>query len=74
MNDEKTKETGGFFEGIASFFRRDLVSYIIKRILAIFPSLLLISFVIFVVIQLPPGDYVSAYIAKLQGQGEQMPP
>ena len=74
MNDEKTKETGGIFEGIASFFRRDLVSYIIKRILAIFPSLLLISFVIFVVIQLPPGDYVSAYIAKLQGQGEQMPP
>ena len=50
MNDEKTKETGGIFEGIASFFRRDLVSYIIKRILAIFPSLLLISFVIFVVI------------------------
>ena len=74
MNEAKTIETRGFWNGIVSFFRRDLVSYIIKRILVIFPSLLLISFVIFIVIQLPPGDYVSAYIAKLQGQGEQMPP
>ena len=74
MNGENTKETTGFWEDVKSFFRSDLVSYIVKRILAIFPSLLLISFVIFIVIQLPPGDYVSAYIAKLQGQGEQMPP
>ena len=74
MNGEKTKETGSFLQGIVDFFRRDLVSYIVKRILAIFPSLLLISFLVFIVIQLPPGDYVSSYIAKLQGQGESMPP
>ena len=74
MNGEKTKDTGSFLEEISDFFHRDLVSYIIKRILAIFPSLLLISFLVFIVIQLPPGDYVSSYIAKLQGQGESMPP
>lgn len=73
MNGEKTKNTGSFWKGISDFFHRDLVSYIVKRILAIFPSLLLISFLVFVVIQLPPGDYVSSYIAKLQGQGESMP-
>ena len=60
MNGEKTKETGSFLQGIVDFFRRDLVSYIVKRILAIFPSLLLISFLVFIVIQLPPGDDVSS--------------
>lgn len=70
MNEENTRSKTGFFEAIGNFFRKDLVSYIIKRILAIFPSMLLISFIIFVVIQLPPGDYLSAYVAKLAGQGE----
>lgn len=74
MNGENALEKTGFFEGISNFFRKELVQYIIKRILAMIPSLLLISFLIFVVIQLPPGDYVSAYIAKLQAQGEVMPP
>ena len=34
------------------------------------PTLLAISIITFVIIQLPPGDYLSTYIAELQSQGE----
>src|SRR5690606_17484453 len=38
------------------------------------PTLLVISFIIFVIIQLPPGDYLETYIAELQSQGEAVDP
>ncbi len=34
------------------------------------PTLLAISLIVFVIIQLPPGDYFESYIAELQSQGE----
>ncbi len=34
------------------------------------PTVLIISFVVFFIIQLPPGDYVSSYIAKMSAEGE----
>ncbi|MSO89069.1 MAG: ABC transporter permease [Rhodospirillaceae bacterium] len=34
------------------------------------PTLLAISVIVFIIIQLPPGDYLSTYIAELQSQGE----
>ena len=34
------------------------------------PTLFAISIITFVIIQLPPGDYLSTYIAELQSQGE----
>lgn len=34
------------------------------------PTLLVISAVIFIIIQLPEGDYLSTYIAELESQGE----
>ena len=34
------------------------------------PTLVAISVITFVIIQLPPGDYLSTYIAELQSQGE----
>ena len=34
------------------------------------PTLLAISIITFVIIQLPPGDYLSTYIAELPSQGE----
>ena len=68
-NNENKKE--GFFAKVSAFFQRDLVSYIIKRLLIILPSLLLISLVVFFVIQLPPGDAVTNYIAKLTNMGEE---
>jgi peptide/nickel transport system permease protein len=34
---------------------------------------LVISALVFIIIQLPPGDYLSSYIAQLQSQGEMVP-
>jgi peptide/nickel transport system permease protein len=34
------------------------------------PTLLVISMLVFVIIQLPPGDYLESYIAELQSHGE----
>ena len=34
------------------------------------PTLLVISLICFVIIQLPPGDYLESYIAELESQGE----
>ncbi len=55
---------------LIAFFKRDLVQYIIKRVLMFIPTLILISILVFFVIQLPPGDYVSAHIAALATEGE----
>ena len=44
--------------------------YILKRLLMMIPTLLVISFIVFVIIQLPPGDYLETYIAELESQGE----
>jgi peptide/nickel transport system permease protein len=38
------------------------------------PTLFAISIVAFVIIQLPPGDYLSAYISRLESQGERVDP
>ncbi len=43
---------------------------IIKRILWMFPTLLVISVISFLLIQLPPGDYLTAYISALEETGE----
>ena len=47
-----------------------MLSYIVHRLMIMIPTLLAISLVIFIIIQLPPGDYFSSYIAELQSQGE----
>ncbi len=44
--------------------------YIIHRIFMMIPTLLVISLICFVIIQLPPGDYLESYIAELESQGE----
>lgn len=38
------------------------------------PTLLVISFIVFIIIQLPPGDYLETYIAELESQGESADP
>ena len=45
-------------------------AYILRRILTMIPTLLVISMLVFVIIQLPPGDYLESHIAELQSQGE----
>ncbi len=47
-----------------------MLSYIIHRILIMVPTLIAISIVIFTIINLPPGNYFTTYIAELQGSGE----
>ena len=47
-----------------------MFSYIIRRVLIMIPTLILISIVSFVAIQLPPGDYLSSYVAQLRTQGD----
>lgn len=44
--------------------------YIFRRLVMMIPTLLVISFIVFVIIQLPPGDYLETHIAELQSQGE----
>ena len=34
------------------------------------PTLIAISVIVFVIIQLPPGDYLESHIATMQAQGE----
>lgn len=43
-----------------------MLAYIARRIIAMFPMLLVISFVSFVIIQLPPGDYLNT-LQAVQG-------
>jgi peptide/nickel transport system permease protein len=47
-----------------------MLSYIVRRIFVMIPTLVAISFITFVIIQLPPGDFLTTYIAELQSQGE----
>ena len=46
-----------------------MLSYIIQRIVRSVPQLLLISILAFIIIQLPPGDYVTKRIQNLQASG-----
>jgi peptide/nickel transport system permease protein len=38
------------------------------------PTLIIISILVFIIIQLPPGDYLESYIAELESQGESVDP
>lgn len=42
-----------------------MLSYIVRRLLAMVPFVLLTSVTVFILIQLPPGDYISNYAAQL---------
>ncbi|AMJ60375.1 ABC transporter permease [Bosea sp. PAMC 26642] len=47
-----------------------MLLFIAKRLLWMVPSLVVVSFLAFVLIQLPPGDYVTSYIATLAASNE----
>jgi len=47
-----------------------MLRYTVHRLLLMVPTLLAISVMVFVIIQLPPGDYFTTYINELQSQGE----
>ena len=49
-----------------------MLSFIVKRVLLMIPTLAIISIISFVVIQLPPGDFLSSYVAQLSMEGDEI--
>ncbi len=47
-----------------------MLSYLIRRLLIALGTVWAISVLSFVIIQLPPGDYVTSYIAQLEASGD----
>ena len=46
-----------------------MLTYLVRRIVLLVPTIFAISVIAFVVIQLPPGDYLTTYISTLAAQG-----
>ncbi len=49
-----------------------MVNYIIRRLFYMVPTLVIISILAFIVIQAPPGDFLTSYIAQLESAGEEV--
>ena len=49
-----------------------MIRYLTSRLATMVMTLAAISLLVFVIIQLPPGDYLTSYIAEIQAQGEQV--
>jgi peptide/nickel transport system permease protein len=47
-----------------------MLRYILWRISAMIPTLIIISALVFTIIELPPGDYFESYVSDLRAQGE----
>ena len=46
-----------------------MASYLIRRVIFILVSMVVMSALAFILIQLPPGDWLTTYIARLQAEG-----
>jgi len=51
-----------------------MLAYVIRRLLLMIPTLIAISAITFLIIQLPPGDYLTTLLAELEAQGEAVDP
>lgn len=47
-----------------------MLRYILWRVSAMIPTLVIISALVFTIIELPPGDYFESYISEMRAQGE----
>jgi len=47
-----------------------MLRYIALRIITMIPTLLIISALVFTIIELPPGDYFESYVSELRALGE----
>ncbi len=47
-----------------------MIEYIIRRVLLMIPTLFVISIIVFTVIQLPPGDFLTTHAINLEMSGE----
>ena len=65
-------KSGGFLTGF--IFSREainqpMLAFIIRRVLTIIPLMILVSIVSFIVIELPPGDWVTTRVEQLRASG-----
>ena len=51
-----------------------MAGYIAKRLLYMAFTIWMLSIVVFIIIQLPPGDFLTSYIAAIQAQGTAVDP
>jgi peptide/nickel transport system permease protein len=51
-----------------------MLTYIVKRLLITIPTLIVISIISFVLIQLPPGDLVDSIVNDMRAEGEYVEP
>jgi peptide/nickel transport system permease protein len=49
-----------------------MLGFILRRVLLMIPTLFVISVISFVIIQLPPGDYLTTYAAQMSAEGDQI--
>lgn len=81
--DNHTRGGGGWvggvirwsFIGIALAFVLQLAvrhPFVRKRVILMVPMMFVISIMVFMIIQLPPGDYTTVRIAQLEEQGDQI--
>jgi peptide/nickel transport system permease protein len=47
-----------------------MLEYIARRLLMLVPTIIVISLISFVLIQLPPGDFLTSYIIQLESAGQ----
>lgn len=47
-----------------------MLNFLIRRLAVMIPTLIAISILVFILIQLPPGDYLTSQLYELQAQGE----
>ena len=47
-----------------------MLSYIGRRLLMTIPTLFMVALISFVIMDLPPGDYVTRYVAQLEASGQ----
>ncbi len=51
-----------------------MIGYILHRFLIMIPTLVIISALVFFIIELPPGDYLESYVAAILAAGETVDP
>ncbi|MCB0060979.1 MAG: ABC transporter permease [Caldilineaceae bacterium] len=48
-----------------------MIGFLVRRLLLFIPTVVIISIITFLLIQAPPGDYISAYASQLEASGQE---
>ncbi|MCB0185359.1 MAG: ABC transporter permease [Caldilineaceae bacterium] len=48
-----------------------MLGFLVRRLLLFIPTVVIISIITFILIQAPPGDYISAYASQLEASGQE---